>query len=280
MKSRIGILTDNTAQFTAENFLGSQLVHTLSFNIIERIQSSAGDGVDVNDQSVKHGNPYQISLPSEEIIREVFVSLCDQYDEIIILIVSKHVNPLYFMVEEAINKHAQSAHFHLIDSQTLSIGLGLLVQIAASSAYRGFSMEEIKKNIRSVVPKIYSLYCVKNLSYLYFSGLLDPAQAVIGELLGMSPCLLMENGRFIPTHKAKSLRHITELFLEFTSEFENLRNIALLYGDGYKTQDFQPFRSRINHQFSTASFSESKINRVVSTLLGPQTTGLVLMENV
>lgn len=280
MKSRIGILTDDTTQFTNENFLGSQLVHTLSFHVSGLIQDPVNTPDNMSEHDKKRGNRYQISLPSEETIRETFLSLSDQYDEILALIVSKHINPLYFALEEAITKIPNSAHFHLIDSQTFSIGLGLLVQIAASSAYRGFSMEEIKKNMRSVIPKIYSIFCVKDLSFLSFSGLIDPAQAVIGEMLGMSPCLLTENGRFIPTHKAKSFRHIVELFLEFSSEFENLRNIALLYGKGYNTQDFQILRSRINHQFSTASFSEHTINGAVSSMLGPQTAGIVLMENL
>jgi fatty acid-binding protein DegV len=154
------------------------------------------------------------------------------------------------------------------------------VQIAASSAYRGFSIEDIKKNIRCIIPKIYSIFCVKNLFFLYNSGLMDPAQAIIGELLGLSPLLLMENGRFVSTHKAKNFRHTTELFLEFISEFGNLRNIALVYGDGYNTQDFQFFRSRINHQFSTASFSESKLNEINSAILGSHTAGIVLMEKI
>jgi len=280
MKSRIGILTDTSAQFTTEKFSGCQLVHSLPLHISEFSQNRS-DTTDKNGGiSITPGKVYQISIPSEEIIREVLESLSEQYDDILVLTISKQINPLYIVLEEAIKRHPHSAHFHLTDSQTLSIGLGLLVQIAASSAYRGFSIEEIKKHIRCYIPKIYSLYCVKNLSFLYFSGLLDPAQAVTGEMLGIAPCLLMENGRFIPTHKAKNFKHTTELLLEFISEFENLRNITLLYGDGYNTQDFHTFRSRINHQFSTASFIESKINNIVSALLGPQTTGVVLVENI
>ncbi len=280
MKSRIGILTDNTAQFPAEKFMGGQLVHTLSFNMFELVQNPALSPENEEIQSIKPEKRHRISLPSEETIRETLLSLSDQYIEIIILVVSKQINPLFFVLEEAITKLPNSLNYHLIDSQTITIGLGLLVQIAANSAYRGVSVEEIKNTMRSVIPKIYSIFCVKNLSFLYFSGLIDPAQAVIGEMLGINPCLLLENGRLIPTHKAKNFRHAIDLFLEFTSEFENLRNIALLYGDGYNSQDFQTLRSRINHQFSTASFSEHPINGAVSCIFGPQTTGLVVMENI
>jgi DegV family protein with EDD domain len=280
MKSRIGILTDTSAQFPAEKFLGDDLVQTLSFNIIEPGQNHTPVTENKRIQSLEPGKHRQIVLPSDESIRDIFVSLSDRYDEIIVLTVSKYINPLYFALEEVTSKFPNNRQIHLIDSQTIAIGLGLLVQIAANLAQRGIAAEEIKKNIRSVIPKIYAIFCVKNLSFLYFSGLIDPAQAVIGEMLGITPCLLMENGRFIPTHKAKNFRHVIDLFVEFTSEFDNLRNIALLYGDGYLAQDFQTLRSRINHQFSTTLFSEHPINDVVSTIFGPQTTGLVLMENV
>jgi DegV family protein with EDD domain len=280
MKSRIGILTDSTAQFPTEKFLGDHLVHTLSFNIIEPAQNLIAVSKNESIQTSDPGKHVQIAIPSEETIGEIFTSLSDRYDEIIILTVSKQINPLYFALEESIAKFPNPRQFHLIDSQTITIGLGLLVQIAANLAQRGIAAEEIKKNIRNVIPKIYAIFCVKNLSFLYFSGLIDPAQAVIGEMLGITPCLLMENGQFIPTHKAKNFRHVIDLFVEFTSEFDNLRNIALLYGDGYTTQDFQTLRSRINHQFSTTLFSEHPINGAVSAIFGPQTTGLVLMENV
>jgi DegV family protein with EDD domain len=280
MKSRIGILTDNTVQFPTDKFLGDYLVHTLLLHIIEPGLNQPDLSENESKPSVKSESLYQIAIPSEDAIRDTFLMLSDRYDEIIILVVSKHIHPLYFALEEAISKFPKSRHFHLIDSQTIAIGLGLLVQIAANSAVRGFSVEEIKKNIRSVIPKIYAIFCVKNLSFLYFSGLIDPAQAVIGEMLGITPCLLLENGQFVPTHKAKNFRHSIDLFLEFTSEFINLRNIALLYGDGYSAQDFHSLRSRINHQFSTTIFSEHPINSAVSALFGPQTTGLVIMENI
>ncbi len=280
MKSRIGILTDNTAQFPTEKFLGDHLVQTLSFDIIEPVQDHTTASEKENYQSLEPEKHRQIALPSEETIHDIFVSLSDQYNEIIVLTASKHINPLYFALEEAIAKFPNYRQFHLVDSQTITIGLGLLVQIAANLAQRGTAAEEIKKSIRSVIPKIYAIFCVKNLSILYFSGLIDPAQAVIGEMLGITPCLLLENGRFIPTHKAKNIKHAIDLFAEFTSEFDNLRNIALLYGDGYSTQDFQTLKSRINHQFSTTLFSEHPINDAVSAIFGPQTTGLVLMENV
>ncbi|MBN1537023.1 MAG: DegV family EDD domain-containing protein [Anaerolineales bacterium] len=279
MKSRIGILTDRSIQFNTNKFLGSQLVNFLPLIITEGIPEALSKPHIIEDKSIMPGKRYQMILPSEESIQKILDTLSDQYDDVFILVLSQHINPLYSLLKETITKIPHSANFHLVDSQSISIGLGLLVQIVASSAHRGFSVEDIKTNLRCIIPRIYSLFCINNLSFLYFSGLLDPAQAVIGEMLGLSPCLLMENGKFIPTHKAKNFRHIIELFLEFTSEFENLRNIALLYGDGYTSQDFQTFRTRINHQFTTTSYCEHAINPVVSCILGPQTTGIIIMEN-
>lgn len=279
MKSRIGILTDNSAQFTVEKFPGSQLVHKLPINAasgqVFTPQFTPGNQSD----HIPHFD-YRNLLPGEEVIRATLLSLNDRYDETLIPVISKKINPLYYLIEETISKLPNSSRFHLIDSQSIAIGLGMIVQMAASSASRNYSIEDIKKNVRNIIPKIYAVFCVKNLHYLYLSGLLDPAQAIIGELLEIFPCLLLENGLLVPTHKAKNLRHCIDFFLEFSSEFENVKNIALVYGDGVDSQDFQTLRSRINHQFSSASFSEHKINLATSFILGPQAIGMIIMENI
>lgn len=278
MKSRIGILTDNTAQFTTDKFLGNQLIHTLPIGSDQtHFPNTANENGIIK---ITSGSCQQNHLPDEEFIRETLLSLNDTYHEIIIPVLSKQINPLFFLIKEMIDKLPNPTNFHLIDTQTISIGLGMIVQLIASLAYRGFSVDGIKKNIRNVIPKIYSIFCLKNLSFLYLSGLIDPAQAIVGEFLGITPCFLLENGQFIPTHKVKNFRHSIDLFLEFSSEFENVRSLALLHGDGYDSEDFHIFRSRINHQFSTATFSEHKINKATISILGPQTTGLVIMENI
>lgn len=279
MKSRIGILTDNTAQFTIEKYPGSQLVHKLPINKTSDNVFTPPLTPGYQSDHIPHIG-YQNLLPEEEDIRDTLLSLNERYDEILIPVISKKIYPLYYVIEEIITRLPNSSRFHLIDSQSMAIGLGMIVQMAASSAFRNNPIEDIKKYIRNIIPKIYAIFCVKNLHYLYLSGLLDPAQAIIGEFLDIFPCLSLENGMLVPTYKARNLRHCIDLFLEFSSEFENVRNIALLHGDGVDSQDFHTLRSRIIHQFSTASFSEHTINLATASILGPQAIGLIIMETI
>lgn len=279
MKSRIGILTDDTAQYTVDKFSGNHLVHTLPISIDSNSLNSIQDKNE-QKQPLAYCTNRNNHPATEEDIRKTLLCLNEKYNEVIIPVLSKQINPLYYLIEESIAKLPNSASFHLVDSQTIAIGLGIIVQIAAGSASRNIPIDDIKQKIRSAVPKIYSIFCVKNLSYLYWSGLIDLAQAVVGEYLGLSPCLCLETGRLIPMHKAKNLRHCIDLFWEFALEFDNINNIALIYGDGFELQDFHILRSRINHHFSTATFSEHKINKATSSILGPQTIGLVIMEDI
>jgi fatty acid-binding protein DegV len=119
-----------------------------------------------------------------------------------------------------------------------------------------------------------------DLSHLYRSGLLDPAQAIVGEMLGVIPFFTLENGRLVHTQKIRSPRHLVDIMFEFVAEFENLKYLALLQGITSYEQESRNLRDRISQNVRTTPLCEHSLSLALATILGPHSIGLVAMENL
>ena len=274
------IVTDNTAQFTQPSFVGRNTITIIPLET--RLNGVIQDG-----NVFKAGNlpisadddlhPELVS-PSPEEFRQFFTSLSQKFDQIFGLFLSSSLNDCYSHAEQA----AAAMHGHniisLIDSQTTSIGLGFLVQTAAESLAHGNNLVEVEHLIRSLVPHIYAAFCTPSLSYLYYAGYLDQAQATVGEMMGMLPIFSLEEGRLTPMEKVRNRRHTIDFYQEFMDEFDHLSHIALMQNASPNAQEARLLREHVQMEFPKISFTEHTINLPLATLLGPSACGLFLLE--
>ena len=274
------IVTDNTAQFTQPSFVGRNSITIVPLET--RLNGSMQDGNAVKASNLPFSaddelHPELVS-PSLEEFRQLFIALSLKFDQIFGIFLSSSLNDCYSHA----NLAAASLHGHntisLIDSQTTSIGLGFLVQAAAEALARGLNLVEVEHLIRSLVPHIYAAFCTPSLSYLYYAGFLDQAQAIVGEMMGMLPIFSLEEGKLTPMEKVRNRRHTIDFYQEFMDEFDHLHHIALLQNASPNAQEARLLREHVQLEFPKISFTEHSINLPLATLLGPSACGLFLLE--
>jgi DegV family protein with EDD domain len=277
---RTCIVTDSTAVFTKASFSGQDQVTILPY----RIQVNNHSILDSKDLSVyfptqRFKQPPIANPPTVEDFHEAYASLGMKYKEIIVILLSSHLSQAISNAQEASQSAKSSANIFLIDSLNTGIGLGLLVQAAADLAYRGYSGVEINRLVRGMINHIYSVFCLPDLSYLYRAGQIDPAQAIVGEMLGVIPFFTLENGRLVHTQKIRSPRHLVDIMYEFVAEFENLRYLGLIQGINTYEQESRNLRDRISQNVRTTPLCEHSLSLALATILGPRSISLVVMEN-
>jgi DegV family protein with EDD domain len=279
--ARVCILTDSTAQFPQPLFPGQELVSILPLRFQLAGQSlKDGNGLSLNDlpASARY-SAGAISLPpSLDDFHQAFLGLQDQCYEVIAILASAQLIPVVPRAQEAAAHSPGSLPVSVIDSQTSGIGLGLVVQSAAEAARAGASTAEIKRFIRKQIGHVYTLFTLQSLTYLALAGHLDPAQALVGEMLGITSVYILENGRLIPIQKARNNRHLLDLLHEFVSEFGDLKHIALLKGTLPFEAEARSLRERIGLSFPTAPYSEHTMNTALAGIIGPRSLGLVAVE--
>jgi DegV family protein with EDD domain len=270
--SKVCILTDSSAQFTHPNFSGHERVHVISFGFQTRTRE---DGI-----ARPGGGLHRLIPPAIEEFIRFYTRLGREYDTVFVLTLSSLLSPTTRIALSAAMQYSNQAKIHVIDSKTTGIGLGLLVQAAAAAAAAGVAPAEIERRMRAFIPRIYVLFCIPELTYLAQSGYMDYSQALVGEIMGILPIFVIEEGRLTPMEKVRTQRHLYESFLEFINEFEAPTYIALASGTNHKTIRNRPVRQYVQQSYPNTPFSEQPITPSLAALFGPKSTGLVIMDKL
>jgi len=276
------ILTDSTACFTRSNYSGQEHVYRIPFSL-EAGDCTIPDSKELGllDKSTASASTPQLSAaaPSIGSFQEMYHTLGQTYQHIIVILLSSHLSPAVENALQAARAPNSPAAIHIIDTQTCAVGLGFLVQTAAEAFQRGIPPSEITRLVRGLTRRIYAVLCLPDLTYLARAGQLDPAQAVIGEMLGLLPLFNLENGRLVHTYKIRSPRHMVDIMFEFVAEFEHLRHLALVQGLPFFDQESRNIRDRIHQNIRSVPFSEHALPLSLATILGPRSIGLIAIES-
>jgi DegV family protein with EDD domain len=277
---RVCILTDSTAQFTSPHFPGDELVTVLPMRI-QLNQQIFLDSKEINlgqlPSSARDEHNPRLLPPAEDNFRRTLKVISKRCQDILVILHSGQLSATISEAYRIVSSTHSSAEIHIIDSQTIGTGLGLIIQEAAQAATNGSSVAEIKPLLNRLIPRVYTIYCTQSLTYLYQSGQLDAAQATVGEMLGLTAFFALENGGLVPLQKAKNSRNMLDIFEEFIVEFHEPQHISTFQGLPPFTHEIRSLHERIHEQFPHAPYSESALNTACGLLLGPRSLGIVTM---
>ncbi len=278
---RVCILTDSTVQYITPQFNGRELVTVLPLRI-QLGDRTYADGSELTlpklPISARDGASPLVLPPDPNEISRALETLGREYEHILAIMLSASLHPATMAAvrEVSVALHCP-ADIHLIDSQSISAGLGMMVQAAANAACQDWDVTSIKRLLHGLIPRIYTIYCTQSLTNLCASGYLDPGQALVGEILGITPFFILENGKLVPVHKARSARHMIDIFYEFIVEFADLSHLALIQGILPFAGELRILRERIREHYPDTPFSEHHLGTAVGAMLGPRSLGLIAL---
>lgn len=220
----------------------------------------------------------QTEVPSPGDIITIYSQLQSGTDQILSIHTSSGLN------EMVTNANVASQHFlgrvdiQVIDSQSASIGLGWLVQAAAEAALRGETLESIVRIVRGMIPRLYMVFFLDDLTYLEHNGLISRSQAILGNMLGVIPFLTMEDGRMIPMEKVRSRPRAIEKLIEFVGEFSSVEHLAILQSSKRPTQESLSMMDRLRSYHPRTPIQTVCYGPSLSTFIGFNSLGVAVME--
>jgi len=275
------ILTDSAAQFPQIGFSGRNDVRVVSFEVeVNGNRHEEGQDLRAGDLPATASETLRPRLipPPVEQFEALFTNLSAQYNDIITILTSSSLNGVYPNAHKAAELTQGRSRVTVIDSQTTSVGLGLMVQTAAESVALGMSAPEVERVVRSMIPHTYMMMCTPALSYLYHAGFVDQSQAFVGEMLGLMPVFTLEDGVINAVEKVRNTRALVDYMQEFICEFDDLMHIAFIQSIPPLSHEARMMREHAQNCFAQVPFSEHTINLPMATLLGPHSVGLVVVE--
>ncbi len=280
---RACILTDNSAQFPYHSFPGQELVRLIHYDVeLSGIRYPEGKDVKISglpQSADKTLNP-RLLPPDENKFIQWFNILGQDYYEILVILQASALSGAYQNAVAAASALKGSLSIQVINSQTTSAGLGTLVQIAAEAIKRGASATDAERIIRSQVPHTYTVFCAPGLSYLHHAGIVDRAQALVGEMLNFLPVYTLEEDRLTALEKMRNYRATLDFFAEFLEEFENIRHISFIQSVPPLITETRAMRQLLLEMHPNTSYSEHNLNTPLAVVFGPRLLGLIIVENI
>ncbi|HEY79558.1 MAG TPA: DegV family EDD domain-containing protein, partial [Caldilineae bacterium] len=207
---------------------------------------------------------------------DLYYELSQKTDHIISIHTSRKLNKVVDVAHAAASTLRSHTRITVIDSETLSRGLGMIVLRAAEMAQAGESAQTIGREIRGMIPAIFLAFLTSDLHYLEGEGRLRKSQAFLGAILGIRALVETRDGDLLVMDKARDSLDAVEKLYEYISEFAYLEEMALLQHNN--VQIATALMERLREKFPHVPIFTDVPDATLSTFLGSNVLGVIVRE--
>ena len=152
------------------------------------------------------------SQPAPYLFEEAYEKAVSEGYEVICLTCSSKLSGTHQSANIAAEEF--EGKVHVLDSESIAIGLGLLAEYAVTLAEQGLGAEEILQKLTEKRGKIKILALVDTLEYLKKGGRVSSAVALAGGLLNIKPVISVNGGEIKLVGKARGSRQGNNLLVQ------------------------------------------------------------------
>jgi DegV family protein with EDD domain len=169
------------------------------------------------------------SQPTPQDFASVYSICAREADAIISIHLSSKLSGTYSSAVQGKNMINTGCQIEIIDSQTVSIALGLAVIQAAKTAKSGMDLKSIVNELRQIMTKVHILMLLDTLKYLAKGGRIGKAKALLGSLLNIKPLLIVKDGELVPSNQVRTRSKGIDLLLDFVKNAGEIEDLAVLH---------------------------------------------------
>lgn len=196
----VKISTDSTADL--EQLFEERDIHVMPLSITLDGKNYL-DGVDINAQMIfncydeKHILP-KTAARSLEDYEDYFNELKKDGSEVIHFVISSEMSVSY---SNALTAARKVGNVFVIDSRTLSTGIGLLVLKACDYRDKGWNAQKIYDKILNLVPYVQASFVVDTMEYLYKGGRCSGVAKFFASAFSVKPMIMLKDGKMVVGQK-------------------------------------------------------------------------------
>jgi DegV family protein with EDD domain len=278
----VRIVTDSTSDLSAElrAAYGIEMVPlTVHFG-----PESYLDAVEMDSQAFwakLASSPHhpKTAQPAPGDFLEVFKRIHAEGDEILAILISANLSGTLNSAQIAAQMLPE-AKITIVDTKSVSLGLGMVAIEAAKLAKAGKSVAEIAPVIQAICDRLNIFFTLDTLEFLQKNGRIGKAQALLGGLLGIKLILQVDKDGFVaPADKVRGKSKVLARTLEMMQERVPAgRTIRLAALHTQAEEEAKAWVEEVKKLYQVESVLIGPIGPVVATNAGPGTIGLVFYE--
>jgi len=155
----------------------------------------------------------------------------------------------------------------VVDSETLSMALGLVVIAAAKAAKAGENMDKVVEAAKQTMPKIHLLALLDTLEYLKKGGRIGKAKALLGSILNVKPMLTLKGGEVVPAGQVRTRAKGMGRLFEFVQSAANIQDLVVVHST--TPDEAQALAERLGSVFDKEKIIMSRVGPVLGVHMGP-----------
>ena len=166
----------------------------------------------------------------------------------------------------------------VIDSETVTFGLGVAVREAVRLRDLGMSATEIAEELERIKKNIWLLAYIDDLTYLQKGGRLSATSAFFGTLLGIKPIIEVKDGEVRLVHKERGLKNAFSWIIDTVKKTGIDLSRPYSFGHTNNPQLAKEFIAQFTEEISLPQTPLSDIGTVVGTHVGAGCTGFAFFK--
>ena len=217
------------------------------------------------------------SQPSPEDFAAAFRSLLSSPDDSIVGI---HISSKMSGTLQSANLAAQEVdpkRIHLVDSETVTAGLQLLLLAAAEDIAAGLTAPAVAEAVVRRRSLTNLFFLLDTLTYLRRGGRIGRATAVVGGLLNVKPVLTLQEGEVAPLSRVRSRSKGIALIIERLRGQMPLRSMAVFHAGAPEV--LAELHAAVSEAFPGVELVQGQVGPVVGTYAGPGGLGVAYLKS-
>lgn len=228
----IKIVTDSTADLPS--ILTEELDITVVPVYLRFGEQVYRDRVDISEeefyQRLLHDTVHpNTTQPSPQDFANVYDKLSQEADGIISIHITSKLSGTYNSAVQGKKMVSEGCPIEIVDSQTLSIAIGLIVIQASKMAKSGMSLQQIVDELSKIIPNVHLLILFDTLKYLVKGGRIGKAKGLVGSVLNVKPLLTVRDGELMPSGQVRTRSKGIDRLLDFVKNATEIQDLAILH---------------------------------------------------
>ncbi len=277
----VKIVTDSSADLPA------QLVQELGITVVPLYvrfgEEVYRERVDISEDEFYHRlehDPIHPSTiqPSPQDFADVYQRLSSEADGIVSIHISSKLSGTCNSALQGKEMIEKKCPIEVIDSQAVTMGLGLISTAAAEAAKAGGNLQQVLEEVKQAIPNIRMLGLFDTLRYLLLGGRIGKAKALVGSILNVKPMITLKDGEVVPAGQARTRSKGIQRLIDFVKDATNIQDLAILHNT--TPDEAQTLAERIDPIFTRERIKFARLGTTLGVHGGPGLLVVALRQKI
>ncbi|MGH9258538.1 MAG: DegV family protein [Acidimicrobiales bacterium] len=196
-------------------------------------------------------------------------------DAVVCINLSSGLSATFQSAQNAATAVADDLDVRVVDSRSITSGLGTQVTVAAEAAAEGASADEVVALVEGLVGRTHVIGALDTLDNLKKGGRIGGAQALLGSLLSIKPLLDISSGEVAEAGKARTRRKAIDWLRDQVFAQPEVEHLCVAHG---MAPDVDDMVALLAPRYPADQIRITTIGPTIGTHAGPRVMGLTWVD--